>query len=90
MVFFYISKDLKSADVLKSGSLMIILCQNYTDNKIYRFDPLKAIKHSKRDSMDYIAHFRVGVLHVKRKQSKQQFKLKVWQIRILKVWTTVM
>ena len=28
-------------------------------NKIERFDPLEAIKHSKGDSMDYIAQFRV-------------------------------
>ena len=28
-------------------------------NKIVRFDPLEAVKHSKRDSMNYIAQFRV-------------------------------
>ena len=28
-------------------------------NKIKRFDPLEAVKHSKGDSMDYIAQFRV-------------------------------
>ena len=28
-------------------------------NKIYWFDPFEAVKHSKGDSMDYIAQFRV-------------------------------
>ena len=28
-------------------------------NKIERFDPLEVIKHTKGDSMDYIAQFRV-------------------------------
>ena len=28
-------------------------------NKIYWFDPWEAVKHSKGDSMDYIAQFRV-------------------------------
>ena len=28
-------------------------------NKIQRFDPLEAVKHSKGDSMDYIAQFRI-------------------------------
>ena len=30
-------------------------------NKIKRFDPLEAVKHSKGDSMDYIPQFRVTV-----------------------------
>ena len=30
-----------------------------TDNKILKFDPLEAVKHSKGESMDYIAQFRV-------------------------------
>ena len=32
-------------------------------NKIYMYDPLESIKHSKRDSMDYIAQFLVLDLH---------------------------
>ena len=33
-------------------------------NKIQRFDPLEVIKHSKGDSMDYIAQFRIMNPHL--------------------------
>ena len=38
-------------------SMIDIITWNLTANKILRFDPLEAVKHSKGDRMDYIAQF---------------------------------
>ena len=52
--------------VAKTNTLVCILAFAYADcwfsgaaDKIEMFDPLEALKYSKRDSMDYIAQFRV-------------------------------